>query len=142
MAARAAVRWNGIDAVALTKLDVLDEIEEIPIATGYRIGGEVVTEVPDDVADLAEADPIYEVMPGWCSSTSGVTVDNDLPDAARRYVARLEELLDVPVAMISTGPRREETILRAVPPFSKWFPELFHRKAPRSRSNADAPPRS
>jgi adenylosuccinate synthase len=137
VAARAAVRWNGIDAVALTKLDVLDEVEEIPIATGYRIGGAVTTEVPDDVADLAEADPVYEVMPGWRSSTSGVTNDDDLPDPARRYVARLEELLDVPIAMISTGPRREETILRAVPPFSKWFPELFRRKTPRGRTDAD-----
>jgi adenylosuccinate synthase len=123
VAARAAVRWNGIDAVALTKLDVLDDLPEIPIATAYQTGGAEVTEFPDDVAELAEMTPVYEPMPGWRTSTVGVTEYEGLPDLARRYVERLEALLGVPAVLISTGPRREETIVRRVAPLSRWIPQ-------------------
>jgi adenylosuccinate synthase len=122
VAARAAVRWNGIDAVALTKLDVLDELAEIPIATAYHLGGSATTEFPDDAQELLDADPLYEVMPGWRSNTSGVTAFEKLPEGAKRYVARIEELLGVPVVMVSTGPRREETIVRSLPPLAHWLP--------------------
>jgi adenylosuccinate synthase len=123
VAARAAVRWNGIDAVALTKLDVLDDLGEIPIATAYRAGGASVTEFPDDVTDLAQATPVYETMPGWRTSTVGITEHERLPELARRYVERLEALLGVPVVLISTGPRREETIVRRIAPLARWIPQ-------------------
>ena len=120
VAARAAVRWSGIDAVALTKLDVLDELAEIRIATAYEIGGRAVEEVPDDADEVAGAAPVYETVPGWRADSSAVTTSEKLPELARRYVERLEELLGVPVAVISTGPRREETIVRRVQPFAGW----------------------
>jgi len=123
VAARAAVRWNGIDAVALTKLDVLDDLPEIPIATAYQTGGAEVTEFPDDVADLAEMTPVYEPMPGWRTSTVGITDYERLPELARRYATRLEALLGVPVVLISTGPRREETIVRRIAPLARWIPQ-------------------
>ncbi len=124
VAARAAMRWNGIEAIALTKLDVLDEVDEVPIATAYRIGDTVTSEFPDDIGDLTQVDPVYETLPGWRSNTSGVTAYAKLPKAARAYVARLEELLGAPVVLVSTGPRREETIVRAVRPLSRWLPDL------------------
>ena len=120
VAARAAVRWNGIEAIALTKLDVLDELDEIRIATAYRIGGEVQDDFPDDVDDLAVVEPVYEAITGWKTNSSGSTTFGKLPRLARLYVARLEELLAAPVVIISTGPRREETIVRKLAPLSRW----------------------
>jgi hypothetical protein len=105
--------------VALTKLDVLDEVEEIRIATSYRIGTAVTDEFPDDVADLLDAEPVYETMPGWQASTSGVTAYEKLPEAARRYVARLEELLGAPAGLISTGPSRSPCGFRSSPPSAR-----------------------
>jgi adenylosuccinate synthase len=120
VAARAAVRWNGIEAIALTKLDVLDELDEIRIATAYRIGGEVQEDFPDDVDDLAVVEPVYEAITGWKTNSSGSTTFGKLPRLARLYVARLEELLRAPVVIISTGPRREETIVRRLAPLTRW----------------------
>jgi adenylosuccinate synthase len=120
VAARAAVRWSGIEAVALTKLDVLDEVSEIRIATAYTIGGQTIEHFPDDAEDVADAMPVYEVVPGWQANSSGVTSFRRLPELAHRYVARLEQLLGVPAVMISTGPRREETIVRHVKPLTAW----------------------
>jgi adenylosuccinate synthase len=134
VASRASMRWNGIDAIALTKLDVLDEVDEIRIATGYRIGGTVTDAFPDDAADLLDAEPVYETMPGWKSSSSAITAFEKLPEAALRYVARLEELLGAPAALISTGPRREETIVRAVDPLTRWLPALAAGKPARRRT--------
>jgi len=120
VAARAAVRWSGIEAVALTKLDVLDDVDEVRVAAGYRIGDTVLDEVPDDVELLARAEPVYETLPGWRTPSAGRTRFAELPEGARRYVARLEELLGVPAVIVSTGPRREETISRAVAPLTDW----------------------
>jgi adenylosuccinate synthase len=120
VAARAAVRWNGIEAIALTKLDVLDELDEIRIATAYRIGGEVHEGFPDDVDDLSVVEPVYEALTGWKTNSSGSTTFGKLPRLARLYVARLEELLGAPVVIISTGPRREETIVRKLAPLTRW----------------------
>jgi adenylosuccinate synthase len=120
VAARAAVRWSGIEAIALTKLDVLDELDEIRVATAYRFGDEVREEFPDDVDELAGAVPVYEVMKGWKTNSSGSAAFGKLPRLARRYVARLEELLGAPVVIISTGPRREETIVRKLAPLTRW----------------------
>jgi len=120
VAARAAVRWSGIEAVALTKLDVLDELDEIRIATSYRVGDQVREELPDDAVELANTVAGYETAKGWGSNASAVTAFKDLPRLAQRYVARLQELLGVPVVLISTGPRREETIIRKLAPLTGW----------------------
>jgi adenylosuccinate synthase len=120
VAARAAVRWNGIEAVALTKLDVLDELDEIRVATAYRIGDEMRDELPDDVEELAGALPVYEAAKGWKANSSAITTFKKLPPLAKSYVARLEQLLGVPIVLISTGPRREETIVRRLAPLTGW----------------------
>ncbi len=103
---------NGVDSIALTKLDVLDTLDEIEICTGYRIGGEVRREVPSTLDELATAEPVYRTLPGWKTETVGILDYDDLPQAARDYVDVIEEEVDTPVGLVSTGPRREETILR------------------------------
>jgi adenylosuccinate synthase len=112
VAVRYGVRINGLDALALTKLDVLDGLERIEICTAYRRGGRTLTELPSDVQQLAECEPVYESMPGWSTLTKGVRRHGDLPEAARRYIARLEEVTGVAAAVISTGSERDDTILR------------------------------
>ena len=112
VAVRYGVRINGLDALALTKLDVLDGLEQIEICTAYRIGARTITDMPSDVAQLAACQPVYESMPGWDRPTKGVRRFDDLPENARRYVARLEEVTGVPAALVSTGSDRDETILR------------------------------
>ncbi len=111
VAARYAATVNGTGVLALTKLDVLDENEEIKICTGYRYRGEELRDFPARLSVLREAEPIYRTLPGWNQSTAGVTDARDLPPAARDYVALVEAEVGVPVGLISTGPRREETIL-------------------------------
>jgi adenylosuccinate synthase len=113
VAVRYGVRINGLDALALTKLDVLDGLERIDICTAYRYRGTTLTELPSEVTQLAACEPVYESMPGWTAPTKGVRRYEDLPEAARRYVARLEEVSGVAAALISTGSDRAETILRA-----------------------------
>lgn len=112
VAVRYGARINGLDALALTKLDVLDGLAEIHICTAYRCGSKTLAEFPSDVAQLAACEPIYETMPGWPTPTKGVRRFQDLPDAAKRYVARLEAVSGVPAAIISTGSDRGDTILR------------------------------
>jgi adenylosuccinate synthase len=112
VAVRYGVRINGLDALALTKLDVLDGLERIDICTAYRCGSRTLTEFPSDIGQLAACEPVYESMPGWSQPTRGLRRYGDLPEAARRYIARLEEVTGVPAAVISTGSERDETILR------------------------------
>ena len=112
VAVRYGVRINGLDALALTKLDVLDGLETIDICTAYRCGGRTLTEFPSDIGQLAQCEPVYESMPGWTAPTKGVRVFADLPEAARRYIARLEEVSGVRAALVSTGSERDDTILR------------------------------
>src|SRR5947208_11543094 len=112
VAVRYGVRINGLDALALTKLDVLDGIDEIPICTAYRSGWRTLTAFPSDVAQLAACEPVDDAMPGWTAPTKGVRRFGDLPEAARRYVARLEEVSGVPAAVVSTGSERDDTIVR------------------------------
>jgi adenylosuccinate synthase len=112
VAARYSVRINGLDALALTKLDVLDGLDQIPICTAYRHSGRTLNDFPSDVTQLAACEPVYETMPGWAKPTKGVRRYADLPEAARRYVARLEEVSGVPAAIISTGSERDDTIVR------------------------------
>ncbi len=121
VAVRYAVRVNGLDALALTKLDVLDGLPELQICTGYRAGGTILAEMPGDVGTLAACEPIYETLPGWTSPTAGARRYADLPAAAKRYVARLEEVTGVPAAIISTGSAREDTIVRDDSIAAGWF---------------------
>ena len=112
VAIRYSSRINGLDALALTKLDVLDGLDRIDICTAYQCDGRTLTEFPSDISRLSQCKPVYESMPGWSTPTRGLTRFSDLPEAARRYVARLEEISGVPAAIISTGSDRQETILR------------------------------
>jgi adenylosuccinate synthase len=112
VAVRYGVRINGLDALALTKLDVLDGLDHVDICTAYTCGARTLTEFPSDLAQLAACRPVYESMPGWSVPTKGVRKWADLPEAARRYVARLEEVSGVQAAIISTGSERDDTIVR------------------------------
>jgi len=112
VAVRYGVRINGLDALALTKLDVLDGLDRIDICTAYRCGSRTLAEFPSDIGQLAQCDPIYESMPGWTSPTKGVRRFDALPEAARRYIARLEEVSGVRTAIVSTGSERDDTIIR------------------------------
>ncbi len=112
VAVRYAARINGLDALALTKLDVLDGLDRIDICTAYRCGGRTLTEFPSDIGQLAMCEPVYESMPGWSSPTRGVRRFEDLPAAAQRYIARLEDVSGVRAALVSTGSERDDTILR------------------------------
>jgi adenylosuccinate synthase len=107
---RYAARINGLDALALTKLDVLDDLDEIKICTGYRWRGDVLDEFPSDLAVLATCEAVYETLPGWKRSTRGVRSLADLPREARAYIARLEEASRVRAAIVSTGSDRDDTI--------------------------------
>jgi len=112
VAIRYSSRINGLDALALTKLDVLDGLDRIDICTAYQCDGRTLTEFPSDISRLSQCKPVYESMPGWSTPTKGLKRFADLPEAARRYVARLEEISGVPAAIVSTGSDRAETILR------------------------------
>jgi adenylosuccinate synthase len=111
VAVQYAVRINGLDALALTKLDVLDGLDHIDICTAYRCGGRVLTEFPSDPRQLAQCEPIYESLPGWSSPARGARTLEALPEAARRYIARLEEVSGVRAEIVSTGSERGDTIV-------------------------------
>jgi adenylosuccinate synthase len=113
VAVRYAVRVNGLDALALTKLDVLDGLPELQVCTGYRCNGTILTEMPGDHVQLAACESIYETLPGWTTPTQGLKDYDQLPREARSYVARLEEITGVPAAIVSTGSGRDQTILRS-----------------------------
>jgi adenylosuccinate synthase len=122
VALRYAVRINGIDSIALTKLDVLDGLETIEICTAYQIGGRTVTEFPSDLNTCGPITPVYESCPGWTAPSKGVRDYAQLPAAAQRYIRRLEEVSGVPVGLISTGSDRNETIIRADSVVATWLP--------------------
>ena len=108
---RQAIKVGGIRGIALTKLDVLDGLPELKIGVGYRIVGESVDYFPAGMAAQAAAEPIYETMEGWLESTRGARSWIDLPATAIKYIRRIEELIEAPVALLSTSPEREDTIL-------------------------------
>ncbi|HET6960563.1 MAG TPA: adenylosuccinate synthase, partial [Vicinamibacterales bacterium] len=112
VAVRYGVRINGLDALALTKLDVLDRLERIEICTSYKCAGKTITDFPGDLGQLAACEPVYESMPGWDAPTAGVRTFSRLPEAARKYIARLEEVTGVRAAIVSTGSERDDTIIR------------------------------
>ena len=121
VAVRYAVRVNGLDALALTKLDVLDGLPELQVCTGYRVKGSAISEMPGDVAQLAACEPVYETIAGWSQPTAGVRNFNDLPREAKAYIARLEDITGVPAAIVSTGSSREATIIRDDSIAARWF---------------------
>ncbi len=110
-AMKRSVMINGISGLCVTKLDVLDGIDEIQIGVGYRYKGEFLDALPYGAHAAAEAEPVLETMPGWSESTVGVTEYDRLPVNARRYLERIAEVCDVPIDMVSTGPDRLETIV-------------------------------
>jgi adenylosuccinate synthase len=108
---RQSIGTSGIDGIALTKLDVLDGLETIKIAVGYRLDGRELDHLPAVEGAQARIEPIYETMEGWQDSTRGARTWNDLPAQAVKYVRHVEELIGAPVALLSTSPEREDTIL-------------------------------
>jgi adenylosuccinate synthase len=108
---RQAAKVAGIHGIALTKLDVLDGLEEIKICVGYDVDGERLDYLPAQPGRQARAAPVYESIPGWAESTMGARSWAELPAAAVKYIRRLEELIEVPVALLSTSPERDDTIL-------------------------------
>ncbi len=116
VAMRRAVAINSLSALALMKIDVLDGMDELQICTKYRLADGTESDLPPLAAyEYANVTPIYETMPGWSESTIGITKFEDLPVNAQKYIRRLEELAAVPVAIISTGPERDQTIMVANP---------------------------
>ena len=116
VAMRRAIQINSLSGMCLTKLDVLDGLEELKICTGYKMNNGSVLEVSPMAAEaFEEATPVYETMPGWSENTFGAKTIEELPQAALNYVKRIEELTGVPIDIISTGPDRNETIIKVHP---------------------------
>ena len=108
---RQAVAVNGINGIALTKLDVLDGLDEIKVCTGYRLDGETIDYLPASQAAQARVEPVYETLEGWSGTTAGARSWSELPAQAVKYVRYVEELIGAPVALLSTSPERDDTIL-------------------------------
>jgi adenylosuccinate synthase len=115
VALRRSITNSSVSGLCVTKLDVLDELETIQICVGYKIDGEPINGLPVVVDRFAECEPIYEEWPGWQASTVGLTAYADLPEKARDYLERIEELAGIPLDIISTGPDREQTIIKRHP---------------------------
>ena len=136
--ARYAARINGLEALALTKLDVLDGMKEVQVCTGYRCGDELMTDFPADPRQLVDCVPQYEALAGWSRPTAGIREFEALPVEARRYIHRLEEVTGVPVAIVSTGSDREETIMREGSIVAQWIGQRV--PVERGRRGTDHPP--
>jgi len=108
---RQAVKVNGISGIALTKLDVLDGMEELKVCVGYKLDGKELDHLPASTKEQENVEPIYETMEGWSESTFGARSWADLPATAVKYIRRIEELIEAPVALLSTSPERDDTIL-------------------------------
>ena len=108
---RQTIKTSGINGIALTKLDVLDGFAELKLCTGYRLDGTIIDHLPAGQSEQMRAEPVYESMPGWSESTQGARSWAQLPAACVKYVRRIEELIEAPVAMLSTSPERADTIL-------------------------------
>lgn len=107
---RYSVMVNGLDTIALTKLDVLDQMPEIKVCIGYRLNGKEITEIPSTASALEQVEPIYRTVAGWQETTAHIKDYEQLPEKARDYIKLLEDLVQCPIGMISTGPERDETI--------------------------------
>jgi adenylosuccinate synthase len=110
---------NGFDSLVITKLDVLDAFEQIPVCVAYRIAGKEIAGMPATVAEIAKIEPVYENVPGWNTSTFGISDYDELPEKARQYISYLEGRTGVEVGCISTGPERNQTIVRPGSRFEK-----------------------
>jgi adenylosuccinate synthase len=108
---RYAVRINGLDCLAITKLDVLDELEEIKVCVAYEIDGEICNHFPTNASHFANCQPVYKTLPGWQEDTTGCRSLGDLPKKALTYLKYLAELMKVPIAIVSVGPGRDQTII-------------------------------
>ena len=111
VAARRSIFNNSVTGLCVTKLDVLDELDEIRICTGYKLDGQPVDVPPIGAEGFGKVEPIYEAFPGWKCNTYGVTRYDDLPEAAKRYLTRMQEVTETEIAIISTGPDREHTMV-------------------------------
>ena len=112
VAARFTARINGFTGVAITKLDIFDVMPTLKICTGYIVDGKPVDEFPSSISILEKCQPVYEELPGWQSPTTPIRKFEELPEQARNYIDRLEELISCPVQLISVGSAREETIMK------------------------------
>jgi adenylosuccinate synthase len=110
---------NGFDSVVVTKLDVLDEFEKIPVCVGYRTAGREICDMPPTVAEIEKLEPVFEYLPGWNTSTFGISEYDALPAAAKDYLTFLEERTGVEIGCVSTGPERNQTIVRSKSRFEK-----------------------
>lgn len=108
---RQAIKVNGINGIALTKLDVLDGMETLKVCIGYKLDGEMLDHLPASSVQQAKVEPVYEEIEGWTDSTQGARSWADLPATAIKYIRRIEELIEAPVALLSTSPEREDTVL-------------------------------
>jgi len=108
---RQAVAVGGVTGIALTKLDVLDTLETVKVCTGYMLDGKKIDYLPAHAADQMRVESVYEEIKGWCDTTQGARSWADLPARAIKYVRRIEELIRCPVALVSTSPERDDTIL-------------------------------
>jgi adenylosuccinate synthase len=113
---RYALHLNGATSVAIMKLDILDCLEEIKICVGYKIGEKKINFFPPTASELFAVQPIYEVMPGWKTSTAMARKHKDLPKTARNYLRRIEELCEIKISLVSVGPAREQTL---------WLESIF-----------------
>ena len=109
---RYAVQLNGLDCIALTRLDILDSFSEVRICTGYRYQGEILREFPASLKVLGEVEPVYETLPGWMDDTTQCREFSQLPENCRKYVERVGEIAGAPVGIVSVGPQRDHTIVR------------------------------
>ena len=110
VALRYSAQVNGMDALCITKLDILDELEEIKVCVGYETKGRQETDFPASLALLENCKPVFKTFPGWKANTFALRKLEDLPSNARKYVDFLEDFLQMPVAMISTSPERDDTV--------------------------------
>ncbi|MEI6737311.1 MAG: adenylosuccinate synthetase, partial [Pseudomonadota bacterium] len=110
-ALKRAAQINGLSGLCVTKLDVLDGLSELKICTGYKLDDKIVDILPYGAESIANCEPIYEIHPGWTESTYGIQSFDKLPIAAQAYLQRMEALVGIRVALVSTGPDRNETIV-------------------------------
>ena len=108
---RQSIKISGIDGIALTKLDVLDELDEIKICVQYDLNGEKVDYLPAAVEDQLRIKPIYKTFPGWKQSTNGIKNIDELPENAKKYIFAIEDFIGTKISSISTSPERDDTIL-------------------------------
>ena len=131
VAGRFVAQLNGMNAVVITKLDVLDTFPTIKICTAYQLNGKLVHSLPATQSDLAACVPVYEEVEGWLCDTSNIATYEDLPRAAKSYLKRIEELLETPIALISVSPQRGRTIqvqdVLAEPEFDARYPRNARR---------------